>query len=77
MARTLTSLAILYRDQGKYEKAEPLFRRAIEINEKKQRLEHPDLAITLENDAQLLNKYREAEATALEERVQAIRAQQE
>ena len=40
--------------QGKYDEAEPLFRRAIDIGEKTLGPEHPNLATGLNNLARLL-----------------------
>ena len=64
MSGGLNNLAELYREQGKYEEAEPLYRRAIAIGEKVLGPEHPRLAIWLNNLALLylaLGKYGEAE----------------
>ena len=47
VARTMNSLANLYRAQGDYSKAEPLYRRALEIFEKALGIDHPDLVETL------------------------------
>ena len=60
----LNNLAESYRAQGRYDEAEPLYRRALEIDEKTLRPEHPDLAIQLNNLANLLRdtgRYDEAE----------------
>ena len=50
----LNNLANLLRETGRYEEAEPLYRRAIEIGEKVLGAEHPDLATRLNNLALLL-----------------------
>ena len=40
----LNGLANLYREQGKYEQAEPLYQRALRIREQQLGLEHPETA---------------------------------
>ena len=68
-------LGALYREQGKYAQAEPLYRRALAIQEKALGPEHPQVATVLENYADLLRKMkRDAEADKMEARAQAIRA---
>jgi tetratricopeptide (TPR) repeat protein len=50
--------------QGKYEEAEPLYRRALAVREKQLGAEHPDTALSLNNLAGLYHvqgKYEEAE----------------
>ena len=42
------NLADLLQTQGKYDQAEPLYRRAIEIGEKALGKDHPDVAIRLQ-----------------------------
>ena len=75
MAKSLNNLAVLHRAQGKYAEAEPLYRRALAIDEKALGPEHPEVAKTLDNHAELLRKTnRTAEAIKLEARAQAIRA---
>ena len=75
MATSLNRLAALYYSQGKYNEAEPLYRRALSIWEKALGPEHPDVATVLENYALLLRKTnREAQAEELEARARAIRA---
>jgi tetratricopeptide (TPR) repeat protein len=57
-------LAKLYQDQRKYEEAEPLLKRALQINEKRLGPEHPNTATSLNNLAllyQAQGKYEEAE----------------
>ena len=64
MAQSLNNLAGLYRDQGKYAEAEPLFQRALAIRERTLGPEHPEAARSLQNLAVLYNdqgKYAEAE----------------
>ena len=75
LADSLNYLASLYQDQGNYAQAEPLYRRALAIAEKALGSEHPNVATTLENYAELLRKTnRDGEAANLEARAQAIRA---
>ena len=64
MRSDYNNLAVLLKDQGKYAEAEPLFRRAIEIDEKALGKDHPDVANDYNNLAGLLQdqgKYAEAE----------------
>ena len=75
LATSLNNLASLYQDQGNYPQVEPLYNRALAMREKVLRPDHPDVATTLENHAELLRKTnRDAEAANLEARAQAIRA---
>ena len=75
MATSLNNLAVLYRDQGRYAQAEPLFQRALAIWEKALGPEHPNVATALENYARLFREMkRGAAARELEARAQAIRA---
>ena len=75
LATILNNLAALYLGQGQYDEAEPLFRQALAIVEKAQGPEHPNVAISLENCAELLgNLGRDAEAKMMEARAKAIRA---
>ena len=54
--------------------AEPLYKRAIGIDEKALGLDHPNVARTLENYAALLRKMdRDAESEKMEARAKAIR----
>ncbi len=74
-ASALHQLAHVYDAQGKHAKAEPLFRRALAIQEKALGPEHPKVAQHLEDYAALLRKMeREAEASKMEARAKAIRA---
>jgi tetratricopeptide (TPR) repeat protein len=71
----LNNLAELYRAQGQYAKAEPLYQRALASREKALGPEHPKVAISLENYALCLRDMgRPNEATPLEARAKAIRA---
>ncbi len=73
LARTLNALGEVYRTQGKYAEAEPLYRRALAIWEKALGPEHPNVAQGLEKYAKLLRKTnRENEAAKLEARAKAI-----
>ena len=57
-------MAALYRAQGRYAEAEPLYRRSLAIEEKALGPDHPDLAISLHNIAGLYRaqgRYAEAE----------------
>lgn len=75
---SLNALAGLYRDYGRYEQAEPLHLRALEIKEKVLGPDHPDTAISLNNLASLYyhqGRYTEAEPLhlrALEIREKAL-----
>ena len=75
MAISLNNLAELYRTQGKYAEAEPLYHRSLAILEKALGPEHPDVATSLNSLAALYDtqgKY--AEAEPLYQRALAIRA---
>ena len=75
VAPSLVGLAGLYRAQGKYAEAEPLYKRAVVIVEKALGPENPYVADSLENYAALLRKTgRNIEATKMEARTRAIRA---
>ena len=63
-ALSLNNLAVLYRKQGKYEQAEPLYVRALAIREQQLGPLHPDTASSLNNLAAPLlaqGKYEQAE----------------
>ena len=53
VATALNNLAVIYRAQGRYAEAEPLYNRALAISEKALGPEHPDVAIRLNNLAVL------------------------
>ncbi|MBD2161203.1 tetratricopeptide repeat protein [Limnothrix sp. FACHB-1083] len=53
LATSLNNLAALYYSQGQYEAAEPLYRRALEIQERVLGADHPDTAASLNNLAEL------------------------
>jgi tetratricopeptide (TPR) repeat protein len=64
VATDYNNLAALREDQGKYDQAEPLYRRAIEIDEKVLGKDHPNVATDYNNLAHLLvnqRKYDQAE----------------
>ncbi|HEY3135428.1 MAG TPA: tetratricopeptide repeat protein [Blastocatellia bacterium] len=72
LATTLYGLARSFRDQGRYDEAEPLFKRALAIQEKAIP-DHPDLIETLNDYADLLRKMnRGADASQLEARAAQI-----
>ena len=78
MADKLANLAELYRTQGKYAEAEPLYRRSLAIWEKSLGSEHSHVATSLENYAALLRQTARADqAEKLEARAKAIRAKDE
>ena len=63
-ATSLNNLAILYDNQGKYDDAEPLYKRALAVTEEVLGPMHPDTATSLNNLAVLYNnqgKYDDAE----------------
>src|SRR5215813_7612663 len=63
-AASLNNLALLYVLQGKYGEAEPLYKRALAIRERRLGADHPDTATSLHNLAELYRsqgKYEEAE----------------
>jgi tetratricopeptide (TPR) repeat protein len=72
-ASSLNNLAALYYDQGKYEQAEPLYKRALAIDEKAYEPDHPDVATDLNNLANLYyNQGRYEQAEPLYQRALAI-----
>ena len=78
LAASLNNLAAVYRAQGKYAQAEPLYQRALGIYETALGPEHPHVADTLENYADLLRKMeRDVEAEEMEKRAKAIRAKRD
>jgi Tetratricopeptide repeat len=75
LAESLANLAHGYAALGDRVHAEPLYQRALAIQETALGPDHPEVARTLEDYAALLRTaHREGEATALEGRAQAIRA---
>ena len=74
MAISLSHLANIYRDDGRLEKAEELYKQAMEIREKVLSPDHPSVAAALEDYSILLRKLgRSAEADRLDERARSIR----
>jgi tetratricopeptide (TPR) repeat protein len=64
VATSLNNLALLYRNQGRYADAEPLYKRSLAIREKALGPDHPDVAQSLNNLAGLYDsqgRYAEAE----------------
>ncbi len=53
-AQSLNNLAILYKNQGQYEQAEPLYQRALAIREKTLGPDHPETVRVRENYTNLL-----------------------
>ncbi len=75
VGESLNNLAGLYESQGRYEAAEPLYKRALVMLEKALGPEHPNVAKPLENYAALLRETeRSWEAAKMEARAEAIRA---
>ncbi len=75
MARRLNPLADVYYAQGQYAEAKPLYKRALRIYERTLGKNHPEVAVTLENYADLLRRTnRDAKAKKMEARAKAIRA---
>jgi hypothetical protein len=72
----LSNLARLYGDESKYPEAESLLKRSLAIQEKTRGANAPELTGTLESYASLLRKMsRNADATGIDVRVEAIRAE--
>ena len=72
--QSLNNLAVLYTEQGRYAEAEPLYKRALAIDEKALGPDHPDVATALNNLAGLYDDQgRYAEAEPLYKRALAIR----
>jgi tetratricopeptide (TPR) repeat protein len=66
-ARDALTLGYLYKVQGKYEQAEPLYERALAICEQQLGLKHPDTQSTRRNYVALLRAMgRDEEARAIE-----------
>lgn len=73
-AKTLGKLAGLYKAQGKYAEAEPLYKRSLVIVEQKLGADHPAVATTLNNLRRLyLNMQKFDEAVALQRQAITIR----
>jgi tetratricopeptide (TPR) repeat protein len=66
---------VLYKRQGRYDAAEPLYKRALAIWEKALGPDHPNVATGLESYAVLLRETdRGSEAVEMEARARVIRA---
>jgi tetratricopeptide (TPR) repeat protein len=68
-ASTLNNLAELYRTQGRYDQAEPLYLQALELRKRLLGEDHPDVATSLNNLAELYNsqgRYDRAEPLCLQ-----------
>lgn len=77
VASSLSDLAALYSSQGKYEQAQPLYKRALQIREQKLGPEHPNTAISLNNLASLYQvQEMYTDAQPLYERVLQVYEQQ-
>jgi CHAT domain-containing protein/Tfp pilus assembly protein PilF len=73
VAQSLNNLAELYKDQGRYADAEPLFKRSLDIAEKASGPNHPEFAGSLDNLASLyIHQGRYADAEPLIKRSLAI-----
>jgi tetratricopeptide (TPR) repeat protein len=71
--RTVNNLAVLYHDQRRFDKAEPLFNRALAAWEKTLGPEHPEVALSLYNLAELHRvQHHYAQAEPLYKRALAI-----
>ncbi len=75
MASSLQMVALLYGQENRYAKAEPLLRRALAVREQTLGHDHVGLLQGLEQYAALLRKMdRETDATQVEARARQIRA---
>jgi tetratricopeptide (TPR) repeat protein len=64
LAATLNNLAELYKEEGRYADAEPLYKRVLAINEKALGPDHPSVALALNDLAELYKeegRYADAE----------------
>ena len=64
LAATLNNQAELYKEQGRYADAEPLYKRLLAINEKALGPDHPSVALALNDLAELYKeegRYADAE----------------
>jgi tetratricopeptide (TPR) repeat protein len=74
LAISLNNLAEVYKEQGKFTEAEPLFKRALEMMENSLGPDHPHILPILENLSDLYMKTgRIEEAGILGERIRSIR----
>jgi len=58
IASSLNNLAFLYSSQGRYSKAESLYKRSLKINERQLGSNHPLVATSLNNLASLYSTFR-------------------
>ena len=74
MAKGLTSLSLVYEAKEEYEKALPLIKQALKVNETVLGQDHPNLVPTLKQYTKLLTKMnRQGEAETLTKRIHALR----
>ncbi len=74
LATSLNNLGANSEEQGKYAEAEPLYKHSLQICQKTLGPNHPQVATSLENYAELLYKTnRSAEASKLDQQAKAIR----
>jgi tetratricopeptide (TPR) repeat protein len=74
VAESLNNLAVLYKNQGRYTDAEPLYRRSLTIEEKALGPDHPAVATSLSNLASMyVDQGRYGDAEPLHRRSLAIR----
>ena len=69
MAKSINNLAVLYNNQGKYSKAEILYKQALELRKNLLGEDHPDIAESLNNLAYLYHtqgRYLEGETLYLQ-----------
>jgi hypothetical protein len=72
---SLNTLALLYVAQARYDRAEPLYMRAVATGEQSLGQDHASLAVLLENYATLLRRTeRDTYAFTIQTRARAIRA---
>jgi tetratricopeptide (TPR) repeat protein len=77
VATSLNNLALVYQAQGRYADAEPLYERALAIKEEALGPDHPEVAVTCENMAELYRQIgKEGKAEKSEERARKIRSNQ-
>ena len=75
IATSLNTLALLYVAQAQYDRAEPLYVRAVATGEQSLGQDHAGMAALLENYATLLRQtQRDTYAFTIQTRAQAIRA---
>ena len=76
VGQTLYNLGVLHHFQGDLDRAERFYRRALVVQQRALGPQHPDLADTLDNYADILGVTgRRAEAARLKQRAARIRSQ--